>query len=140
MARYRQAGYPENNGLTETNVLLRRHNDPLVVAAMEEWWQEFLSGAPRDQLSFGYVLWRQRLPYAVMEESTRFTNDHDFARPHMPKGTCTPAQCFRRELRIGVEAGVLSAAWPGLKSVRQPDPVLTKDCGGVTDFRPSSPE
>jgi Protein of unknown function (DUF616) len=36
--------------------LIRRHNDPLVIAAMEIWWSQILRYSRRDQLSLWYSL------------------------------------------------------------------------------------
>ena len=50
-ARYRTDGFPENAGLAETSVVLRRHS-----ARMERfnelWWEELSAGSVRDQISF----------------------------------------------------------------------------------------
>ena len=59
MARYRDAGYPANYGLSTCSVIARAHNAAHIVAAMEEWWQEIERGSIRDQLSFNYVLWKR---------------------------------------------------------------------------------
>lgn len=56
--RYRSEGFPENFGLIEGGVLIRRHNEPAIVKLMEDWWRELLSQSRRDQLSFPYVAWR----------------------------------------------------------------------------------
>jgi hypothetical protein len=66
MERYRSEGFPEGYGLIETNVLVRRHNDPLVVRLMEAWWQEIQSYSRRDQLSLGYVLWKHEFAPTTM--------------------------------------------------------------------------
>lgn len=58
IARYRNEQYPENNGLAFTCVVVRKHNNPDVIAVMEEWWKEMKYGSRRDQLSFNYVLWK----------------------------------------------------------------------------------
>jgi SAM-dependent methyltransferase len=69
---YRAAGYPEHQGLTETNVLIRRHGDPAVMAVMEAWWEEVARHSKRDQLSFCYVMWRAGMTYGTMgNEDTR---------------------------------------------------------------------
>lgn len=54
--RYRNVGYPEHNGLTENNVLVRRHNAPAMVAMAEAWWREICAGSRRDQISLPFVL------------------------------------------------------------------------------------
>ena len=40
-----------------TGRLLRLHNDPLVQAVDEEWWQHMLQWSIRDQVSLPFVLW-----------------------------------------------------------------------------------
>lgn len=52
--RYKAAGYPENNGLVEATIILRRHNES-VKKFNELWWQEIQNGSRRDQISFNYV-------------------------------------------------------------------------------------
>lgn len=63
--RYRAAGYPEENGLAETGVLVRR-NSPRVRAFNEAWWREIEGGSVRDQLSFDFVRWRLGLAQAYL--------------------------------------------------------------------------
>lgn len=55
-------GYPRNNGLCETNVVLRCHHNPLIVAMDTDWWQMIDSYSKRDQLSFNYVVWKHNVP------------------------------------------------------------------------------
>ncbi len=60
--RYRAAGYPHNNGLAETTLVLRRRCE--AVARLERaWWAEICRGSCRDQLSFDYVCWRHNMCY-----------------------------------------------------------------------------
>ena len=63
LAKYEAEGFPRRFGLAECNVIVRRHNDPLVKQAMEIWWDEIEKGSKRDQISFNYALWRADLPY-----------------------------------------------------------------------------
>jgi O-antigen biosynthesis protein len=51
LQRYRKARFPRAGGLWETNVLVRRHNDPSCIALMGVWWRELDTGSKRDQLS-----------------------------------------------------------------------------------------
>lgn len=64
-ARYRAEGMPEDRRLLYSGVLLRRHNDPEVKAAMKLWWSEIKRGSRRDQLSLPYVLWKQPVDFRV---------------------------------------------------------------------------
>lgn len=56
VARYFDSGFGHAFPLTENNVLLRRHNDPALVALSEAWWEEIRSRSGRDQLSLPYVV------------------------------------------------------------------------------------
>jgi hypothetical protein len=58
VARYLDSGFGHAFPLTENNVLLRRHNDPDLVALSEAWWEEVRSKSGRDQLSLPYVVER----------------------------------------------------------------------------------
>lgn len=50
---------PRHAGLAETNILLRAHMDPQVVALDNLWWELLLqSGGTRDQLAFTPALYR----------------------------------------------------------------------------------
>lgn len=66
--RYRDLGYPENNGQGRTTVILRRHNEEDVKLASETWWNELKFGSRRDQLSFNYSHWVAGLKYEYINE------------------------------------------------------------------------
>ena len=68
--RYRQEGYPHNNGLAETGVMLRAHT-PEVKEFNELWWDELSRGSVRDQLSFNYSTWRLGMHYGTFRELRR---------------------------------------------------------------------
>jgi hypothetical protein len=57
MDRYRSENFPENYGLTENRIILRRHT-PLVARLNTTWWKEICNGSRRDQLSFMYSAWK----------------------------------------------------------------------------------
>lgn len=71
METYRSDGYPEYNGLVETGVLLRRHNNPEIISLMELWWDQIQQHSRRDQLSFNYVMWKKNYEYEVIEDYIR---------------------------------------------------------------------
>lgn len=54
--RLKDCGYPENNGLTETKVVVRK-NSPEVDLFNQEWFYQVMTGSLRDQLSFDYCAW-----------------------------------------------------------------------------------
>lgn len=49
-------GIPKHDGLYEANLIFRNHNDELVVATDNMWWQTFMKYSKRDQLSLVYAL------------------------------------------------------------------------------------
>jgi len=59
----RTNGYPRCLGLTENNIIYRKHNDKMVVCIDSMWWDMFLKYSHRDQLTFGYVLWKNKTPF-----------------------------------------------------------------------------
>lgn len=53
--------FPYNYGMTENNIIYRKHNKPEIIAIMEEWWSYVRDYCKRDQLSFSYVLWKNNI-------------------------------------------------------------------------------
>ncbi len=54
MERYKKEGYPSGAGLSECNVIVRKHT-PEINRLNERWWAEICRGSSRDQVSFPYV-------------------------------------------------------------------------------------
>ena len=54
--RYRLENYPSNNGLVETNMIYRKHNNSYCIELMNIWANEVKNYSYRDQLSFNYAL------------------------------------------------------------------------------------
>jgi hypothetical protein len=78
LARYLAEGIPRKSGLYECNVLPRAHNDPLLSMLMEAWWNEFIGGVKRDQISLPYLLWKSGFPVKVMPKSRIRIDDSRF--------------------------------------------------------------
>ena len=51
-------GFPEHYGLSENNILIRKHKDPTIIKFMKKWWKMVKKGSKRDQLSFIYISWK----------------------------------------------------------------------------------
>lgn len=66
MQQYRLAGYPVKNGLTMNTVILRKNLSPAVIKINEDWWREITLFSRRDQLSFGYVAWKNNFKFKSM--------------------------------------------------------------------------
>lgn len=58
---YKKNGFPEKYGLIESGVIFRKHNDPNLIKAMEDWCSEVINYTNRDQISLPYVLWENNL-------------------------------------------------------------------------------
>lgn len=59
-------GIPPHWGLLEASVIARQHLDPACVSLMEKWWDSFMLGSGRDQISLIECLWRDGIdPYAI---------------------------------------------------------------------------
>jgi len=57
------SGYPRNMGLTENNIIWRKHNDKTVISIDSQWWDMFNTYSRRDQLTLGYILWKHKIPF-----------------------------------------------------------------------------
>lgn len=68
---YLTQGFPKDYGLGENNILLRAHNDQTVIDLMDDWWYELNTYTKRDQLSLGYVLWKNGKSFTFMNETAR---------------------------------------------------------------------
>ena len=69
----RQSGMPRHYGLTENNIIYRKHNDPEVIAIMEEWWNMISRYSKRDQLSLPWILWK----HGISMSAVSFSHWHD---------------------------------------------------------------
>ena len=78
---YRKEGYPENNGLIDSCVLVRDHNDRALRETMNIWLNEVLNRSSRDQISFGYSCWKTGLKYDLCNLSIA-SNSYVDCRAH----------------------------------------------------------
>jgi hypothetical protein len=58
--------YPSNNGLVESGLIIRDHNNDRCISVMEQWWLMIEHYSRRDQLSFDYVCWKNNFGYNAM--------------------------------------------------------------------------
>lgn len=59
MQRYREQNFPTNFGLVQTGIIVRKNNNK-TWNFCKNWWSELMTGSRRDQLSFDYVLWKNK--------------------------------------------------------------------------------
>lgn len=82
--KYRSENYPENNGLLCSGILIRKHNDKEIIKLMEEWWNEVKNFSHRDQLSFNYVVWKNKLEINYINQDIR-KNKYFYIKKHLLK-------------------------------------------------------
>ena len=73
--RLKMMKYPENNGLAETGLLVRKNNDE-ATKFNEEWWMMINRMSLRDQLSFNYILWKQKKTYDIINRHSVVFEGH----------------------------------------------------------------
>jgi hypothetical protein len=69
VARYLNEGLPEHI-LTENSIIIRKNNER-VKKFNEIWWQEYLTGSERDQLSSNYAIWKSGVKFSLLPFSAR---------------------------------------------------------------------
>ena len=56
--RYNKFKFPDNVGLGENNLIIRKHNEKKCIILMNQWYNEIVHYSHRDQLSFGFIFWK----------------------------------------------------------------------------------
>lgn len=78
MYRYKQEGYPEHNGLIDSRIMIRNHNDPMMRRVMEDWWLETEKYNEIETNCFNYVAWKNQYPFSICDlfiyHNSYFTN------------------------------------------------------------------
>lgn len=75
---YYSRGLPQNTGLYEASFIWRRHGAEPVKQFMEKWWAEILEQSPRDQLSLGYLTWKQNFKPKVLPDRIGNSRKNDY--------------------------------------------------------------
>ena len=72
-------GYPKNNGLIFSAVLIRKHNDPKLIELSEKWWEMVSTMSKRDQLSFNYSAWKTGFTPTIIPGDLRKGNPYFYS-------------------------------------------------------------
>ena len=88
--------YPEQNGLYEMTVFIKKHNDPLVIRTMFMWFNMICNYSKRDQLSFMYCVWKTGLKIDDINLNV-WSNEWFIHTPHNPKGEITNCRVYLGE-------------------------------------------
>ena len=85
-----EMSFPSQYGLTENNVMFRRHHDQTVIKVMTRCWDMLQNFSTRDQVSMCYALWREGLdPGALCIPNTRLIHGDFWVFAHQPKREVT---------------------------------------------------
>ena len=76
------AKYPDNNGLCESTVYIKKLQDPKVKKTMEIWFDTIKKYSRRDQLSFNYAAWKAGLKFDYINLSV-WDNEWIYAVKHL---------------------------------------------------------
>ena len=71
MNRYASEGYPKQNGLATTPIMVRNHMNGSVIKHNEDWWGEIKHNSKRDQLSFNYIAWKNKFNFVYLQGDSR---------------------------------------------------------------------
>ena len=63
----KEEGLPEDYGLLQCSVIVRDHNNNFCKKIMNQWWDEFIRGCNRDQLSLPLVLYKLGIDTASVD-------------------------------------------------------------------------
>lgn len=85
--RYKRAGLALDSGLTENNIIIRSGNCEVLEPVMQLWWDEFVSGVKRDQISLPYVLFKTNTEIYRLPFSSRDKNPYFRIVPHRKRGS-----------------------------------------------------
>lgn len=77
ITKYRDEGYPADNGLCSTSILFRRNTDRMI-DFNNLWWKELSKYSRRDQLSFNYLAWKHGFSYYEIPGHVRLENVDGF--------------------------------------------------------------
>lgn len=85
MDKYMSKNYPQNNGMVQSGIMVRRHNDKRCIAISNLWWNEVREFSKRDQLSFNFSIWKKNVEVDIINPSI-IVSDHFQIWTHPTKG------------------------------------------------------
>ena len=68
--------FPYNYGMYEANVIFRNHHDPKVIKQCELWWDCYMKYVKRDQITYPYTLWKNKIPFNYILPENYSANNH----------------------------------------------------------------
>ena len=99
--------FPKHFGLYENNVILRKHNDPTIMAFDDMWWDLFCKYAKRDQLCHPYCYMKNGLSFDYLLPKDFCARNHPYfiyvkhkVRPTAKKGINKIVYDIRRKFNV----------------------------------------
>ena len=83
--RYIKENFPDNLGLTQNCIIIRKHNKKNIIKLMKFWWKEIKNYSYRDQLSLNYAIWKLNLNIKIYYLSFRFMKNYFTYKKHSKK-------------------------------------------------------
>lgn len=81
---YFYQGLPHNSGMVEGSFIWRTHNNHLVNSFMEEWWSHIVRYSKRDQISLGYLMWKNNFRPKILPKEVGDSRENVYFKkyPH----------------------------------------------------------
>jgi hypothetical protein len=73
----RKSRFPFHWGMYEANVIFRNHHNIDVISQCELWWFCVLNYSRRDQISYTYTLWKNKIPFNYLLSPKYNVHNHD---------------------------------------------------------------
>lgn len=67
--RYQEEELPDSVKTAYCGFIYRRHRDADVAKLMNIWWEELCRGSERDQISYGYAIWKHPVPVKLLHRT-----------------------------------------------------------------------
>lgn len=109
--KMRAEGFPEHYGLWANGIIYRKHNEPGIIKLLDDWWVMVKKYSKRDQLSFSYCLWKNKITVSDMsigifqddEKGLKFWPHNDNGREYIQKLENTTLDLGSKVLNLELE-------------------------------------
>ena len=101
---YESQGFPDDGGLWEGSIIVKRHDSRKLDGAMAEWWELYSRFQTRDQFSLPYIIWKHHLEVFDLGQDPA-----GMPKPfvHLQHAHTTPLHRLARYLQARAPEGVL---------------------------------
>jgi hypothetical protein len=64
---YKRSGYDLSKKISANYLIIKDHHF-FIDKAMSQWWSHLFEYTKRDQMSFNYILWKEKIPFVYLDE------------------------------------------------------------------------